>query len=217
MIITWHGQSCFTIAGDKNSLVTDPFDASYGIKVPRLAADLVTVSHQHKDHNNISAVKGINKPEPFVISGPGEYEVGNIFIYGIGSFHDDSEGQDRGANTMYRFEIDGMSISHLGDLGHIPSAEQLEKLEGTDILLIPVGGTYTIDGKQANQIITRIEPRIVIPMHYQIPGLKTSNKIDDLSVFCKEIGICPKEELPKYKISKKDLPQQDLQVVLLQP
>ena len=90
MIITWHGQSCFTIAGDKNIIVTDPFDNSYGLKIPRLSAHIVSVSHDHHDHNNIAAVKGVNSDQPFVVNGPGEYEVENVFIYGISSFHDDS-------------------------------------------------------------------------------------------------------------------------------
>ena len=217
MIIQWFGQSCFRIESDKSALVTDPFDANIGLRVPRLSANVVTVSHDHDDHNNASAVKGVGEAAPFIITNPGEYEVNNIFIYGIPSFHDDEKGQKRGSNIIYRFELEGMSVAHLGDLGHILENGQTEKLEGVDILMIPVGGTYTINSKQAIQLISQLEPRIVIPMHYAIPGLKLSNKIDTLDPFCKEIGVCPKETVNKFKISKKDLPQEDLQVVVFQP
>ncbi len=215
MIINWFGQSCFKITGEKTTIITDPFDDSLGLKTPRLAADIVTVSHDHYDHNNSKAVKGLAQDAPFIINTPGEYEVKNVFIYGIPSFHDDKQGTQRGLNIIYRLEIDGISIAHLGDLGHLLENGQIEKLEGVDILLIPVGGTFTIDGKQATQIISQLEPRLVIPMHYHLPGLKV--KIDDLTSFCKEIGVCPKEAIPKFKITKKDLPQEDLQVVILQP
>lgn len=215
MFINWHGQSCFKLVGDKTTVITDPFTNEYGLKVPRLAGDIVTISHDHGDHNNAQAVKGLTQDTPFVIDSPGEYEYKGVFIYGIPSFHDDNQGASRGHNIIYRIEIDGISISHLGDLGHVLENGQIEKLEGTDILLVPVGGNFTIDAKQATKIISELEPRVVIPMHYHIPGLKA--KIDGLDPFCKEIGVCPKEELSKFKITKKDLPQQDLQVVLLQP
>lgn len=217
MIIYWHGQSCFTLQGDKTTVVTDPFDKSFGLRVPRLQADVLTISHSHEDHNNTEAVRAATENGLFIIDGPGEYEAGNVFIQGVASYHDASQGADRGQNTMYRFEIDGISIAHLGDVGHKPTEDQMEKLEGIDILLIPVGGVFTINGKEATEIITNIEPRIIIPMHYNIPGLKTSKPLDDISVFCKEIGICPKEVISKYKIAKKDLPTDDMQVVLLTP
>lgn len=217
MNITWHGQSCFKIEGEKATVVTDPFGPNYGLKVPRLTADIVTVSHDHGDHNNIEAVKPAGESQIFVISNPGEYEVKGVFVYGVPSFHDDSKGSERGSNNIYRIEIDGVSIGHLGDLGHTLEQSQLERLEGVDILMVPVGGTFTINGKEAVKIISQIEPRIVIPMHYDIKGLKTPKKIDGLDTFCKEIAICPKEALNKFKVTKKDLPQQDLQVVLLQP
>ena len=217
MIISWFGQSCFKIQGEKTTIVTDPFDKTYGLKVPRLAADIITVSHTHNDHNNIKAVKGITEEKPFVVQGAGEYEIKNVFIYGVVSYHDDQQGKEKGSNTIYRFEIDGVSIAHLGDLGHTLSNGQIEKLEGVDILIVPVGGTYTINSKQAVEVISQIEPRIVIPMHYNISGLKMKNKIANVTDFCKEFGACPTEEIDKLKITKKDLPQQDLKVIILKP
>ena len=183
--------------------------------MPRLAGDIVTVSHDHGDHNNTEAVKATGEIEPFLITGPGEYEIKDTFVYGIAAHHDDEKGGDRGNNTIYRIEMDGISMAHLGDLGHQLTSEQIEKLEGVDILFIPVGGKYTIDGKQAVSVISQLEPRLVIPMHYKIPGLKVD--LDDLSVFCKEIGICPTSPIGKFKIIKKDLPQEDLQVITLEP
>lgn len=216
MIITWHGHSCFKIQGDKATVITDPFDGSYGLKVPRHSADIVTVSHDHKDHNYIESVKPAGDKPVFVVDTPGEFEFKETFIYGIPSYHDNSKGSEMGPNTIYRIEMDGMSIGHLGDLGHTLESEHLERLEGVDILMIPIGGTYTIDGKEATKVINQIEPRIVIPMHYNIKGLKLAKKIDGYDVFCKEIGACPKEEVSKLKITKKDLPQEDLEVVLFE-
>lgn len=217
MIITWFGQACFKIQGQNSTLVTDPFDKSYGLKVPRLASDIVTTSHGHNDHNNTKVVKGISDTNPFIIDGPGEYEVKNILVQGIRSFHDDKEGAERGSNIIYRIEIDGVSIAHLGDLGHSLANGQIEKLEGIDILMIPVGGTYTINAKQSTEVISQLEPRIVIPMHYNLKGLKLPKKIDGISSFCKEFGACPTEEINKFKISKKDLPSGEMKVVILQP
>lgn len=217
MNIYWYGQSFFKFEGDKSTLVADPFDNSYGLKIPRLTADIVTVSHDHTDHNNVDIIKGVEDEGPFVITGPGEYEVKGIFVQGLASFHDNKEGAERGENTIYRYDIDGIRIAHLGDLGHALTDFELSKLEGIDILIIPVGGDITIDAKQATELISQVEPRIVIPMHYNIPGLKTKAKLDDLSAFCKEIGVCPKEKINKYKITKKDLPQENLQVIVMEP
>ncbi|MBI3291036.1 MBL fold metallo-hydrolase [Candidatus Falkowbacteria bacterium] len=217
MIINWHGQSCFKIQGEKTTLITDPFNDDYGLKTPRLAGDIVTSSHDHGDHGNVKAVKGLSENSPFIIQSPGEYEVKETFVYGIPSYHDDKQGAERGPNIIFRIEMDGISLAHLGDLGHLLENGQIENLEGLDILMIPVGGTYTINGKQATEIISQLEPRIVIPMHYQIPGLKVGKKLDDLSVFCKEIGVCPPEKTAKFKVVKKDLPQEDLKVIIMEP
>ena len=212
MLIQWCGHACFKIQDktgpDGVTLTTDPFDKSVGLKVPNFESDIVTVSHDHYDHNNVQAIKG----KPFVIKDAGEYDVKGVSVYGVESFHDDNYGKDRGNNIIYRFGIDGISVVHLGDLGHALDNKQLEVLARIDILLIPVGGKYTIDVKKAVEVISQIEPRIVIPMHYKIPGLKLD--IDGVDKFIKEIGIKPTEE-EKLKISKKDLPQDDMELVLL--
>ncbi|HZJ41730.1 MAG TPA: MBL fold metallo-hydrolase [Patescibacteria group bacterium] len=212
MIITWQGHSCFKIQDksgpDGITIITDPFNKEIGIKPPNCEASIVTVSHDHEDHNNVGALRG----KPFVIDCAGEYDVQGVFIEGVDSYHDDKEGAERGLNIIFRMEIDDISVAHLGDLGTPLSVVQLEKLAGTDILLIPVGGKYTLDAKGAVEVISQIEPRIVIPMHYKVDGLKLD--IDPVEKFIKELGIEPTRE-EKLKISKKDLPQEDMELVIL--
>ncbi|HRY52875.1 MAG TPA: MBL fold metallo-hydrolase [Candidatus Portnoybacteria bacterium] len=210
MVITWYGQSCFKIQSGDTVLFTDPFDKEIGLTPPRSQADVVTVSHNHYDHNNREALSG----EPLIVEGPGEYEIKGVEVRGIFSFHDDKEGKERGANTIYVIEMEGIKIGHLGDLGQSKlTAEQVEQIDGVDILMVPVGGTNTIDGETAVDIINQIEPRLVIPMHYKIPGL--SLKADGVDVFLKEMGIAKKETVDKLTIKKKDLPEEDMEVVVM--
>jgi L-ascorbate metabolism protein UlaG (beta-lactamase superfamily) len=215
MIITWQGHSCFKIQDkigpDGVTLVTDPFDKEVGLKVPNFEADIVTVSHNHHDHNNAAALRGT----PMIIDCAGEYDFKGVLIEGVDSFHDDKNGAEYGGNIIYRIEIDDISVAHLGDLGQILDNAQLEKLVGTDILLIPVGGKYTLDAKKAVEVISQIEPRIVIPMHYRTKDSKNEQKtLDDVEKFIKELGLTPTYE-EKLKISKKDLPQEDMELVIL--
>ena len=215
MYITWLGHSCFKIQtkpqkdSDEITVITDPYDRATGLRLPRTTAQIVTVSHSHHDHNFIDGVSG----EPFVINQVGEYEVRQIFIYGLASFHDKNQGQDLGKNIIYKIQSEGLTIAHLGDLGHPLDNGLLEKLEGTDILFVPVGGEATLSGKQAAEIVAQIEPRIVIPMHYKIPGLTI--KLDTADGFLREMGASKKEVQEKLKITQKDLPAEKTQVVLL--
>ena len=213
MIITWLGQSAFKlqdkVSSDGITVVTDPYGKETGLKMPSFEADIVTISHDHADHNNLEALRG----NPFVIDCAGEYDTKGILIEGIDSYHDEEEGKLRGGNIIYRIEIDDISIVHLGDLGHVLSNEQLEKLVGTDILMIPVGGKFTLDAKKAVEVISQIEPRIVIPMHYKVDGLAYED-FDSIEKFIKELGIEPSRE-EKLKISKKDLPQEEMELVIL--
>jgi len=214
MYLSYLGHSCFKlqdkIGPDGVTVVTDPFDSEMvGIKMPSFEADIVTVSHDHKDHNNIKAIR----KNPFIVKTAGEYEVSGIFIEGIDSWHDTKEGAERGANIIYRIEVDDISITHLGDLATTLDTKQLEKLEGTDILLVPVGGNFTLDAKKAVEVINQIEPRIIIPMHYQMDGGKI--KLDSLDKFVKELGLKPTTE-EKLKITKKELPVEDMELIILQ-
>ena len=212
MLITWIGHSCFKIQDktgpDGVTVVTDPFDKKIGLKPPSFEVDIATISHDHYDHNNIKALRG----KPFIITSAGEYDIKGVSIQGTESFHDEKGGSEKGLNIIYRIEVDDISIAHLGDLGHILDNKQLDVLVGTDILLIPVGGKYTLDAKKAAEVVSQIEPRIVIPMHYKVPGLKID--IEGVDKFIKEIGLKPTEE-EKLKITKKDLPQEDMELVVM--
>lgn len=207
MNISYFGHSCFKIEekiNDENIvIVTDPFNKEVGFKVPNIEADIVTVSHDHSDHNNVSALR----KNPFVIDCAGEFDVKGVIIEGIRSSH----GGERGDNIIYRIDIEGLSLAHLGDLGESLNSKQMDKLGGIDILFIPVGGKYTLDAKKALEVISQIEPRIVIPMHYKTKDSKID--IDGLDKFIKEIGI-PANYEDKLKISKKDLPVDDMRLVV---
>jgi L-ascorbate metabolism protein UlaG (beta-lactamase superfamily) len=212
MIITWCGHSCFKIqsktSADGITVVTDPFDKKTGLKVPSFEADIVTISHDHHDHNNVSAIKG----KPYVIRSAGEYDVKGVAVHGVDSYHDVNAGKERGINIIYKITIDDISVCHLGDLGQDLDDKQLEALAGTDILLIPIGGKYTIDAKKAVEVINQVEPRIIIPMHYFLPGLTI--QVDGVEKFVKELGLSPRKE-EKLKITKKDLPQEEMDLVIL--
>lgn len=212
MIITHIGHSCFKIQGGKAILITDPFDSSIGLKMPKIQADIVTVSHDHYDHANTQRIVGVSEQEePFVIKGPGEYEIKEVVILGIGSFHDNQKGKVRGTNTIYLIEIDGLKLVHLGDLGHLLEEEHLEKLGEVDVLFIPVGGGFTLDYRKAVEVVEQVEPKIVIPMHYKTPDLNLD--IDKIDKFLREIGI-KEERMTRLKISKRDLPEERKLIIL---
>ncbi len=213
MTISYLGQSCFKLQDKLGpegvTLVTDPFGKELGFKVPNFEADIVTVSHQHLDHNNSGALRG----NPFVIDTPGEYDIKNVMVQGVETFHDAKGGAERGKNIVYRIEMDDLTIVHLGDLGHILTDEQLEQLDDVDILFIPVGGKVTLDAKMAVEVIGQLEPRIIIPMHFKFPGSKF--ELEPVEKFIKELGVQPRKE-EKLKIAKKDLPQEGMELVILE-
>jgi L-ascorbate metabolism protein UlaG (beta-lactamase superfamily) len=215
MNIQYYGHSCFKIttkpAGRATEDVTiffDPFDKSTGLRPPQGQADIIFVSHQHSDHNNTEALKG----NPIIIDTPGEYAVKGINITGTDSFHDNKNGEERGHNTIFTIDSENIKVCHLGDLGGDLTPQQIEEMEA-DILFIPIGGTYTLDGKKASELIRKIEPKIVIPMHYKIKG--SVIKIDDEKKFCNEAGNCPKERISKINIKEKDLEGKNMEVVLM--
>jgi L-ascorbate metabolism protein UlaG (beta-lactamase superfamily) len=211
MKINYLGHSCFKIKCKDLTLLIDPYDNTIGLKVPKVKADVILTTHNHHDHNNIS----LKDKETIIINGPGEYEIKGTFMYGKEAFHDNKKGEERGIITMYLIEDDKVRIAHLGDLGQKQlSKEQLEFLDKVDVLLIPVGGEYTINGSEAVSIINDIEPRIVIPMHYDIPGLKLSNKLEKVDNFIKELGLTP-EKLDELKVNHDNLPSSELRLVIL--
>lgn len=167
MNIHWLGHASFLIESGNMHLITDPFDENLGYPVWEQALDLVTVSHEHWDHNAADRLKG----KPRVVRGPGHFELGNFIISGLSSFHDKSGGSERGENNIYKISAEGLNLLHLGDLGHALTARQLAEIGAVDVLMIPVGGKYTINAREAFDIVNAIHPRIVIPMHFNTPHL----------------------------------------------
>lgn len=213
--IWWYGQACFRIKGKSASVVVDPYDPGFtGLSKLKVEGEVVCVTHTHQDHNNVGAVKTPEGKEPFVISGPGEYETMGVNIVGVSSFHDDKDGAERGKNTIYNISIDEFNIVHLGDLGQKSlSQPQLEKLSNCDILLIPVGGVFTISGKDAPDIIAELEPKIIVPMHYKVDGLKFP--LEDVGVFLTAMGKEKITAQPKLSVSRERLPE-ETEVFLLE-
>jgi L-ascorbate metabolism protein UlaG (beta-lactamase superfamily) len=211
MEIAWYGQSCFRLRSRGLAVVTDPYGAESGLRLPRLTATVVTVSQAQADHNNAQAVKG----SPFVISGPGEYEIEGIFVIGVAtSVETHQQNGDPLTNTAYLIEFEDLTICHLGGLVRTLSQEQAEQLNEVDVLLLPVGGHSTLSSSQAAEVVGLLEPRIVIPMHFRIPGL--SVQLDDVSRFLKELGAEAVERLESLTVSKGQLPDES-RVVLLEP
>jgi L-ascorbate metabolism protein UlaG (beta-lactamase superfamily) len=217
MQIVWHGQSCFQISFSRNkdeklTVVIDPFSEEIGLKMPSLEADILMISHDHPDHNNKKAVSG----NPFLIEGPGEYEIKGVFIQGIEADHDKNQGKERGKTTIYTIEREEIRLCHLGDLGQKElNADQLEQIGDIDILMIPVGGIYTISAQESSKIISQIEPRLIIPMHYNLPKMKS--KLEGLDKFLKVMGQKDIEPQSKLTVKKKDLEGETTEVVVLKP
>lgn len=214
MDITYIGHSSFRIKGKHASLITDPFDPKMvGLKFTSVKADIVTISHEHKDHNMPGLVKDVKR----IISGPGEYEVSGISLIGIQTYHDDKKGEERGKNTVYIIEIDGIRICHLGDLGHKLKESIVNALGDIDILMVPVGGHFTIGPKIAVEVVQAIEPSITIPMHYKTSKLAESfNKLEGVDPFLKELGL-PVEKMDKLTVGKNDIGEDQKVVVLSTP
>lgn len=209
MDVTWLGHGCFRLRGRGASVVTDPYPASIGMKLPRLEADLVTVSHGHPNHSQISALARVG----YQVEGPGEYVVAGITVTGLPTFHDNVGGAERGANTIYLIEVDDVQVCHLGDLGHHLGEDQLETLGSVDVLLVPVGGGHTLGASQAAEVVRQIEPRVVIPMHFALPPLKL--ELDSVEKFLKEMGVPEMEAQAKLSIQASSS-ESETKVVLLE-
>ncbi|MGI6379714.1 MAG: MBL fold metallo-hydrolase [Anaerolineae bacterium] len=210
MEITWYGQSCFRIRTRGVAVVTDPYGPELGPTLPRLRAHIVTVSHQHPNHSYIRAVRG----GAYVIQGPGEYEVRDTFIFGVATTHNTPRDQNLGPNTSYLIEMEEMSICHLGDLGQPLTQEQVEELQNVDILLVPVGGRDTLTPSGAAEVISQLEPSVVIPMHYKVPGIQAN--LGTLQRFLKEMGVDEVSEVEAFSVTKSQLGE-DPRVVVLKP
>jgi L-ascorbate metabolism protein UlaG (beta-lactamase superfamily) len=206
--IRWFGHNCFRIRAREATVITDPVSKSTGYQMGRQTADIVTVSHDHPGHSNLASIKAGYK----LVEGPGEYELNGVFITGIRTYHDTSSGQERGYNTIYLIELEGMIVCHLGDIGHPLESDQTELLATCDILLVPVGGGNVITQKEAADIVTLLEPKIVIPMQYATA--RGDRGLEGLEPFAQLLGmdIPPAEE--KLTIRSSDLGETTTLVVL---
>jgi len=216
MQITYLGHSCFKLKGKNGTVLTDPYNekAVFGISMSRLAADIVTVSHQHAGHNAVEKARGTSKRDnPFIIDFPGEYEVGGISVFGTKTFHDDAQGEDKGSNLVFKILIDGVTVCHLGDLGHALTPEQLKEIGSVDVLLLPVGGPNSLMDGAAVKVAQAISPSYLIPMHYAdsaYPADAPLKKIDD---FFQSYGTTVEAD-DKLTVEKDRLPD-EMQLVVL--
>ncbi len=203
MEISFLGHSSFKIKAKNTTLITDPYDSDMvGIKFPKTESDIVTISHHHKDHDAVSNISDVKK----IIDGPGEYEIAGISVIGIASFHDDKKGAERGKNTMYIIEAEGLRLLHLGDLGHKLEDSQIKEIGNIDILFVPVGGVYTIDAKTAVEVQKQIGASVIIPMHF-------SGNLASIDEFISESGLRV-EKLPKLTLKAGDLGEEEYAVIL---
>jgi L-ascorbate metabolism protein UlaG (beta-lactamase superfamily) len=217
MEITWYGHSCFRLT-ERNfaTVVTDPYDnKSIGYDSLKLRSDIVTVSHDAPGHNNTDAVKGT----AHVIDGAGEFEIGGVFITGVQTDGSSSgrkkakkDGEAAGRNTIYVFDYDGITVAHLGDLKEVPTQSEIELLGTINVALVPVGGGGGLNSAKAAEVISLIEPNLVIPMHYSTPAAKVS--LDALNKFIKEMGLSKADTQPSLKVTRSGLPNEAHVVVL---
>ena len=200
MEISWLGHSCYKIRGRQATVITDPYSPSLGYSLGKPTASIVTVSHHHPGHSYTEGIGGNPRP----VTGPGEYEISDVIIIGIATFHDEDRGKIRGKNTVYLIEMDEVSICHLGDLGHVLTNEQVEELGNVDVLLLPVGGVSTINAPMAAEIVRQLEPKVVIPMHYKTQAL--NRELEPVERFLKEIGTSEVTPQAKLSFTKSSLP-----------
>jgi L-ascorbate metabolism protein UlaG (beta-lactamase superfamily) len=206
--IVWYGHSCFRLKTRGAIVVTDPCGKQVGYNIPRMRADIVTISYDHPDYNNCALVQG----GPKVINGPGEYEIKGVFITGIGTALKKVKGPERPKNTIYLLDFDGLTVCHLGSLDHVPSQAQLQALSDVDILLIPVGALTTLNANSAAEMIGLLEPKLVIPMHYRTKAVKT--RLEPVGKFLNEMGLAETSPRDSLDIDKSGLPSETQIVVL---
>jgi len=217
MKIRWFGHSFFEITtknreGKEITVHTDPYDSSIGYKPPeKLTSDVVTVSHPHFDHNNTKIFSNIG----VLLDTAGEYSVNGAEMKGVLTFHDKKEGAEKGTNIVFTIDSEDMRLAHLGDLGHILTDEQIREIGKVDILLTPVGGSFSLNGDEAAKVVKQLEPKIVIPMHYKTPELKLD--LEGTDKFCDNLGICPQEPVNQFSIKASSLGKEDkeLEIIIL--
>ena len=209
MEIVWLGHSCFAIKGKQKAIITDPYHPDLAPSLGHPTADIVTISHFHPGHSYVEGVAN----DPRQVKGPGEYEIGGTFITGISTFHDSDKGKLRGKNTIYLIEMDGLTLCHLGDLGHALPSQLIEEIGSVDVLFLPVGEVSTIGIDTAAEIVRQLEARIVIPMHYR--SALVNKQLEPVDRFLTKMGVPELESRPKLLVTASSLPA-STQVVLLE-
>ena len=210
MEITWYGHSCFRLT-ERNyvTVVTDPYDNKViGYDPLKLKAEIVTVSHDAPGHNNSDTVKGTTH----VLTGPGEFEIGGVFITAVQTDSAGKKTKDVTRNTIYVFDYDGITVAHLGDLQKIPTQSEIELLGTVNVALVPVGGGNSLNAAKAAEVVSMLEPNLVIPMHYFTPDSKL--KLDEINKFIKEMGLSKQDAQPSLKVSRSSLPDETHVIVL---
>lgn len=209
MDITWYGHSCFRLSErGLASVITDPYSDEIGLPSLKVKGDVVTVSHRKPGHDFVEAVKGYT----YVLNGPGEYEVGNVFIDGIPLHYAGEDGFQE--NVAYLIQFNNLTVLHLGDLMHVPEQSKIEALGQVNVVLVPVGGGNSLRANMAAEVIALIEPNYIVPMHYEIPGLNI--ELDPVDKFLKEMGVSKVQEEDILKVTSASLPEQP-QVIVLRP
>ncbi|MCC6798701.1 MAG: MBL fold metallo-hydrolase [Anaerolineae bacterium] len=208
MEITWYGHSCFRITErGRATVVTDPFGEHLGYEVPRLKTDIAAISHRAPGHAALDTLREVQ----YVIDGPGEYEIGGVFVIGVATYNPDTP--DPRQNVVYVFDFDSLTVAHLGDLDHVPPQSLIDQLGHVNVALVPVGGGGSLSSGQAAEVVSLLEPAIVIPMHFQTPHLAGA-QLDTVDRFLKEMGVSSIETVPFLRLSAGGLPEQTQVVVL---
>ena len=210
MEITWHGLSCFRLTERSlATVVTDPYDHNaVGFEPLKVRGEIVTVSHDAPGHNFVASVKGRSR----VITGPGEFEIGGVFITGVQTNRKSKSSTDELRNTLYVFDYDGVTVAHLGDVQKVPNQTEIENLGGVNVVLVPVGGGGGLNAAKAAEIVSLLEPGFVIPMHYKVP--ESNLELDPLNRFIKEMGVGTIEPIPSLKVTRSTVPSEARVVVL---
>jgi len=209
MEIKWLGHSSFRIKSKTTTIITDPYPPDMGYNFGKQTADIVTVSHDHPDHSYVEAVSGNFRK----LYRPGEYEIGDAIILGLATYHDSEKGIHHGKNIVFLFEIEEMAVCHLGDLGEMLTASEIEELGKIDVLMLPVGGKDTLSVANAAKLVRQLEPAVVIPMHYRASILQSD--LEPVEAFLKEFGTTDIKPQPKLTVTRSSLPL-TTQVVLLE-
>lgn len=208
MEITWYGRACFRLKGRDATVICDPCPPTTGFVAGRHEVDLLTISHAHADHNYTRSISA-----GMTLTRPGEYEFHDLLVTAVGAFHDGVRGGERGENTIFAVEIDGVHVCHLGDLGHLLTDESLSELGPVDVLLVPAGGQFTISPAEAAEVVAQVNPKLVIPMHFATDGASTD--LLGPEKFLHEMAVTEPLRQPKAVVTGSSLPD-ETQVVLLE-